>query len=143
MVIGEPGRVSCSFKKAMSEPQNEMEPMIAAKSEPMTICTVGDSPWLKFENPDVSRNSAHAISATVPPPTPLNRATSCGIAVIFTRRAGGIPSATPTTSPTMIRIQLPVSRMDISVATTAMNMPTAAIWLPRTAVFGPVRPIRP
>ena len=32
-------------------------------------------------------NSASAISATAPPPTPLNSATICGIAVIFTRRA--------------------------------------------------------
>jgi hypothetical protein len=32
----------------------------------------------------VLRNSTHAISATAPPPTPLNRATICGIAVILT-----------------------------------------------------------
>jgi hypothetical protein len=30
-----------------------------------------------------------------------------------------------------------------SVATTAMPMPTAAMRLPRTAVFGPVRPESP
>jgi len=31
--------------------------------------------------------SARAISAAAPPPTPLNSATICGIAVIFTARA--------------------------------------------------------
>ena len=87
------------------------------------------------------RNSDQAISATAPPPTPLNSATICGIAVIFTWRADGTPSAAPTTSPTTISSQL--CSTCSSVATTAMVMPTAAILLPRTAVFGPVRPIRP
>ena len=32
-------------------------------------------------------NSLNAISAAAPPPTPLNSATICGIAVIFTARA--------------------------------------------------------
>ncbi len=141
--IGRPGRISCSLPNAISEPQNEIEPMIAANSEPITMCTVGSSPCLKFEKPVVSRNSAHAISATVPPPTPLNAATSCGISVILVNLAGGTPSTTPTTRPAMMRIQLPVSRTAISVAITAMAIPAAAIQLPRTAVFGPVRPIRP
>jgi len=143
IVIGLPGSVSCSLRNAISEPQNEIEPMIAAKSDPMTICTVGDSPCWKLENPDVSRNSAHAINATVPPPTPLNSATNCGMAVIFTRSAGGMPSAIPTASPAAMRIQFSVSRTAIRVATTARPMPAAAILLPRTAVLGPVNPIRP
>ena len=42
-----------------------------------------------------SRNSTNAISATAPPPTPLNSATICGIAVIFTLRAAGTPTAVP------------------------------------------------
>ena len=46
-------------------------------------------------SPPESRNSAHAISATAPPPTPLNSATICGIAVIFTLRAAGTPTAVP------------------------------------------------
>ena len=87
------------------------------------------------------RNSDQEISATAPPPTPLNSATICGIAVIFTWRADGTPSAVPITSPTMIRIQLYCTCS--SVATAARVIPTAAILLPRTAVFGPVRPIRP
>ena len=40
-------------------------------------------------------NSAKAINATAPPPTPLNSATICGIAVIFTRRAPTAPMAAP------------------------------------------------
>ena len=87
------------------------------------------------------RNSDQAISATAPPPTPLNSATICGIAVILTWRADGTPSAVPITRPTMIRIQL--CSTCSSVATTASAIPAAAILLPRTAVFGPVRPIRP
>ena len=46
-----------------------------------------------------ARNSAHAISATAPPPTPLNSATICGIAVIFTLRAAGTPTAVPIATP--------------------------------------------
>ena len=90
-------------------------------------------------------NSAQAISATVPPPTPLNSATSCGIAVILVFLAGGTPSTTPIARPATIRIQLiaAVSRTAINVATTAMPIPVAAIQLPRTAVLGPVSPDRP
>ena len=69
--IGRPGRISCSLPNAMIEPQNEMDPMIAANSDATTICAVGDSPCLKLEKPLVSRNSDSAINATVPPPTPL------------------------------------------------------------------------
>ncbi len=47
-------------------------------------------------------NSASAIRATAPPPTPLKSATICGIAVIFTRRA---PTA-PTTAPIAIAIAI-------------------------------------
>ena len=40
-------------------------------------------------------NSASAISETAPPPTPLNSATICGIAVIFTERAPTTPITAP------------------------------------------------
>ena len=53
--------------------------------------------------PVVSMNSAQAISATVPPPTPLNSATSCGIAVILVFLAGGTPSTMPMARPATIR----------------------------------------
>ena len=55
----------------MIDPQNEIDPMIAANSEATTMCAVGDSPWWNAEKPWVSMNSASAINATVPPPTPL------------------------------------------------------------------------
>jgi hypothetical protein len=58
-------------------------------------------------------------------------------------RAGGTPSATPTSRPATISPQFPVWRIAISVAITAIPIPAAAIQLPRTAVLGPVNPIRP
>ena len=59
--------------------------------------------------PLVRRNSAHEIRNTAPPPTPLNSATICGIAVIFTWRAAGTPTAVPSAIPSTIRPQLPSS----------------------------------
>jgi hypothetical protein len=50
-----------------------------------------------------SRYSTQEISATAPPPTPLNSATICGIAVIFTARAAGTPTAVPIATPSAIR----------------------------------------
>ena len=135
--------ISCSLPNAMIEPQNEIDPMIAANSDATTMCTVGDSPCSNAEKPFVSMNSASAMSATVPPPTPLKNATSCGMAVILVKRAGGTPKTTPTTRPAMIHTHWSVCRILISVAVTASAMPTAAIRLPRTAVLGPVRPIKP
>ena len=66
-------------------------------------------------SPPASRNSTREMSATAPPPTPLNSATICGIAVIFTLRALGIPIAVPTTTPAAIRPQSPI-RSSSSVA---------------------------
>ena len=42
------------------------------------------------------------MSAAAPPPTPLNSATICGIAVIFTLRAETAPMTAPIAIPTMI-----------------------------------------
>jgi len=84
--------------------------------------------------------------ATAPPPTPLNSATICGIAVMCTRRAAGIPIAVPSTSPTTIShgVEEPSHTWGVSsVATTAIAIPVAAIRLPRTAVRGPVSPLIP
>ena len=84
-VIGRPGMISWSLPKAMFEPQKEIEPMIAANSDrDRDVQRLGG-------RRRVSRNSTQAISATAPPPTPLNSATICGIAVIFTLRAAGMP----------------------------------------------------
>ena len=118
---------SCSFENATFEPQNEIEPMIAAS-------TIGISASSGMSCS--SRNSTSEISATAPPPTPLNSATICGIAVIFTPRAAGTPTAVPIAIPITIRAQSPI-RSSSSVATSAMPMPPAAIRLPLTAVRGP------
>ena len=92
--IGRPGMISWSFPKAMFEPQNETEPMIAANSAGISASSAGLPPAASD-----SRYSTNEISATAPPPTPLNSATICGIAVIFTERAAGIPTAAPMATP--------------------------------------------
>jgi hypothetical protein len=119
---------SCSFRKATLEPQKEIEPTIAANR-------IGISSRAG-RLPPALRNSTTAISATAPPPTPLNSATICGIAVILTLRAAGTPTAAPIATPSTISAQLPIRGLS-SVATRAIAMPTAATWLPRTAVRGP------
>ena len=128
---------SWSLRNATIEPQNEIEPMIAANRIGIRASSSGLPPASSD-----SLYSTTEISATAPPPTPLNSATICGIAVMWTLRAAGTPIAVPITSPTTIRPQSPI-RWSISVATTAIAMPTAATWLPRTAVRGPRSMCRP
>ena len=78
------------------------------------------------------------MSAAAPPPTPLNRATICGIAVIFTLRAPTRPIAAPIAAPTMISGQFPIpsSRRVVPIA---MIIPTPPIQFPRRACFGEER----
>jgi hypothetical protein len=126
-MIGRPGSSSCSLPNAMLEPQKETDPTIAENTSGTTT-SVGRSPPKR-------RNSARAISATAPPPTPLNSATIWGIAVIFTDRAAGTPIVVPIATPSAIRPQSPT--LSISrVATTAIAIPTAATALPRRALRG-------
>ena len=76
----------------------------------------------------------------------MNSATICGIAVIFTLRAAGTPTAVPITSPATINHTVAEpsnSPLRNNVAMIATAIPTAAILLPRTAVRGPVSPISP
>ncbi len=133
-MIGLPGMISWSFPKAMFEPQNETEPMIAANRIGIRC--------FELRSPPKCRNSAHEISATAPPPTPLNSATICGIAVIFTLRAAGIPTAVPIATPSTIRPHLPMPGRS-SVSATAIAMPVAATMLPLRAVAGLVMNWRP
>ncbi len=72
----------------------------------------------------------------------MNSATICGIAVIFTLRAAGMPTAVPIATPTTISAQSPMLSLS-SVATTAIAMPVAATRFPRTAVRGPRSMCRP
>src|SRR6266542_2440033 len=108
-VTGRPVISSCSFTNVSADPLNDTEPT-------------------------TSVNSA-ATSAAAPPPTPLNSATSCGIAVIGTRRAAG----TPTTAPTTIAATMAARFRGCSEANataTASTAPAAPIRLPRRAVLG-------
>ena len=66
--------------KAMTEPLNEIEPMIVPRT--IEITTPRDRSWW------APVNSATETSAAVAPPMPLKTATLCGIAVILTRRDG-------------------------------------------------------
>jgi hypothetical protein len=127
-VIGRPRISSWSFANATIEPANEIEPIsaestIATRRRPRT-CPVAQDSW----------NSASAISAAAPPPTPLNSATICGIAVIFTLRARDAPKPPPIAS----RSRSPTS------SSTVLDQrdddrdehPDAPIWLPRRACAG-------
>ena len=83
-------------------------------------------------------NSASATSAAAPPPTPLKRATICGIAVIFTVRAPTSPTIAPITPPAMIRPQLPIPS-SASVVAIATSIPTPPTQFPFRACFGEER----
>ncbi len=95
---------------------------IAAETSPCSRPGSGARLW----------NSASATSAAAPPPTPLNSATICGIAVIFTRRAATAPNVPPIAEPTTIR-QYESTCSFASVTTIAIAMPTAPIQFPRRA----------
>ena len=126
----------------MFEPQKETDPTIAANTEKIATRSADRPPGRVGAVEPWRRNSAQAIRNTAPPPTPLNSATICGIAVIFTLRAAGTPTAVPSATPS--DDQPPVALAGLSsVATTAIAMPTAAMRFPRTAVVGPDSPRRP
>ena len=93
-----PGHELLELPKAMFEPQNDTEPMIAAKRIGIRASSSGMPPVIPA--PRGTRRTQ--TSATAPPPTPLNSATICGIAVIFTPRAAGTPTAVPIATPSTI-----------------------------------------
>ncbi len=128
--IGRPRTSSWSFAKATSEPANEIEPM-SAESEIERASS-------QTRSPPVSWNSASAMSAAAPPPTPLNRATICGIAVILTLRAPTRPATLPIAAATTIRAQfeIPSTRSVVAIATI---IPTPPSQFPRRACFGDER----
>ena len=128
---------SCSFRNATFEPQNEIEPMIAANRIGISSSSSGLPP-----TSSASRYSTTLISATAPPPTPLNSATICGIAVIFTLRAAGIPTAVPTAIPTAISGQSPISSLS-SVAITAIAMPDRRHEVPAHRRARPAQHVQP
>ena len=124
------GRVvmsSCNFRYVTIEPENAIDPTI-------TVATVKMRKSKSSES--TTRYSTTAISAAAPPPTPLNRATSCGIAVIFTRRAATSPSTEPTTRNPTINARL-ANLMPLKNSTpVARAAPIAPINTPVRAVRG-------
>ncbi len=137
-VIGRPGSSSWSLPNATSEPANEIEPTIAENMIETAILASSDSTPASA----ATWYSEAAISAAAPPPTPLNSATICGIAVIFTRCAATTPMTVPTARPTAIQVN-DTTDSSHRVATMATSMPTAATTLPRRAVRGVDRNFRP
>ncbi len=85
-----------SLPNAMIEPQKETEPTIAAKDEKTAMY----SRRPLSERAVVRGTRPRRSGATAPPPTPLNSATICGIAVILHHAARrGSPTAVPITTP--------------------------------------------
>ena len=119
--------------------------MLPAKEiDPITMLnTLGNASAKGGRVPKVS-SSDTATSAAAPPPTPLNRATICGIAVIFTVRAPKAPIKAPMATPTpMITNPAVVNRSNGSVAPSAITIPAAAVKLPFRAPFGELSCFRP
>ena len=119
----------------MAEPENDTVPMSTPRSTSSTTYVAGFSP------PDVRcMDPTTETSAAAPPPTPLKMATSCGIAVIFTKRLTGIPIAAPTTM--AITMGAMLCRLGWKkVATMATAMPNMAMKLPDRARLGFDRPL--
>ena len=118
-------------------PLSVAEPMKADSAIEIWSCISG-TPAIA---PGISA-AADATNADAPPPNPLKAATSWGIAVIRTLTAQITPIAAPMASPIAIKSKLTIC-LSTSVATIASSMPVAPSKLPRTAVRGEVRPLRP
>ncbi len=136
-LIGLPGMRPWSLPPAMSEPVNVTDPMTAPRTTKIVVSIGATAP------PELRRmKSSMATRAAAPPPTALNRDTSCGIAVIFTVRAACRPAPPPMRNPTTMIPQAmplrPPSRVarPTSVAMTAIVMPPALSRLPFRAVAG-------
>src|SRR5438132_9977247 len=117
-------------------PANDTEPMTMLKTLGNTSAKGGCTPNFS--------SSATATSAAAPPPTPLKRATICGMAVMRTMRAPTVPISVPITSPTAV-ISKPacVKWRSGTVAPSAITMPAAAVKLPLRAPLGELSCFRP
>ena len=123
---------SWSFRKVTIDPVKDTDPI-------RIVSAVANS-----VNPDMSGVCSHSVMATrpaAPPPTPLSRATSWGIWVIFTRRAATAPTAEPTTTAARMIPRRFSSIPDRKSVTVARAAPNAPIRLPRRAVLGDDRPL--
>ncbi len=110
-----------------------MEPIRAAST-----IAIETSPCSRPGSSAMLWNSASATSAAAPPPTPLNSATICGIAVIFTRRAATAPKTAPIAPPTIMS-QPTCTPVWAPVTTIASAIPAAPIRFPSRACFGEER----
>ena len=129
--IGRPVISSCSLANVISEPVKLTLPTIAVNATAIAAAV---------ESTRCSRrNSSRATSIAAPPPTPLNIATICGIAVIFTMRAAGTAMTAPTTIAMMIGTRWPRCRCE-TVTITATVAPSAPTRLPLRACFGDESP---
>ena len=88
-----------------------------------------------------SVSSMIATMAAAPPPTPLNKATNCGIWVICTRYAPSTPMAVPAAMAARIGSRCWISEARKTI-THANKAPAAPIRLPRRAVLGEDKPLR-
>ena len=121
---------------AIREPEKETEPITIEKTEGKTSAKAAWSPKCS--------SSEIATSAAAPPPTPLKRATICGMAVRWTRRAETAPATDPTAIPApVIRAPAVVNRSSGSVAARAISMPAAAVQFPLRAPRGELSCLRP
>src|SRR5439155_23572459 len=127
---------SWSLANATMLPANDTEPMTMLKTLGNTSAKGGCTPNFS--------SSATATSAAAPPPTPLKRATICGMAVMRTMRAPTVPISMPIMSPTAV-ISKPacVKWRSGTVAPSAITMPAAAVKLPLRAPLGELSCFRP
>ena len=129
--IGRPVISSCSFAKVISEPVKLTLPTMAVNAT--AIAAAVESTLCR------RTYSSSATNIAAPPPTPLNSATICGIAVILTTRAAGIARAVPTTMAPMMSGRWPRPRC-ATVTITARTAPNAPMRLPLRAVLGDDNP---
>src|SRR5256714_12841234 len=108
----------CSLAKATRLPAKETPAITIEKTLGKAIANAGCALWLS--------SSEMATNAAAPPPTPLNAATICGIAVIFTRRAEIAPTGAPIAIPrTVIRAPAAVEGGRGAVAARGSHLPAA------------------
>src|SRR6266508_3540869 len=113
-------------------PSNEIDPISDASGIAIS------SSRERVPPPERVWNSASEMSAAAPPPTPLNSATICGIAVILTARAANAPIGAEASITIRIDQSLCTPRC-ANVAPIAIAIPSAPMRFPIGAVFGEER----
>ena len=127
----------CSFAQAITLPVSVAAPIMALAAPAVYI-------WMRATSPIIAgeRTAAAATKAEAPPPNPLKRATSSGMAVRGTLSAAATPTTEPMAMPTRMSSKLTICRTS-NVAVTAISIPVAPSKFPRRAVRGDVSPLRP